>query len=84
MAALRASVELGATKDAALPPNRSGRKGRERALSAPPQPSAPSQPDVQPVNNGLIDKSALMLNEPRRYRDRAHLEFVSSQPCLLC
>jgi hypothetical protein len=31
-----------------------------------------------------IDKSALALSEPRRYRDRAHLEFVSSQPCLLC
>jgi hypothetical protein len=24
------------------------------------------------------------LSEPRRYRDRAHLEFVASQPCLLC
>jgi hypothetical protein len=31
-----------------------------------------------------IDKSVLTLSEPRRYRDRAHLEFVSSQPCLLC
>jgi ERF superfamily len=31
-----------------------------------------------------IDKSALHLSEPRRYRDRAHLEFVSAQPCLLC
>jgi ERF superfamily len=31
-----------------------------------------------------IDKSALTLSEPRRYRDRAHLKFVSSQPCLLC
>jgi hypothetical protein len=31
-----------------------------------------------------IDKSTLALGEPRRYRDRAHLEFVSSQPCLLC
>ena len=31
-----------------------------------------------------IDKSELALNEPRRYRNRAHLEFVASQPCLLC
>jgi hypothetical protein len=31
-----------------------------------------------------IDKSALPLSEPRRYRNRAHLKFVSSQPCLLC
>jgi hypothetical protein len=31
-----------------------------------------------------IDKSTLALCEPRRYRDRGHLKFVSSQPCLLC
>src|ERR1700674_978462 len=31
-----------------------------------------------------VDKSALPLSEPRRYRDRAHLEFVASQPCLVC
>jgi hypothetical protein len=39
------------------------------------------------VNNAVawhIDKGALPLSEPRRYRDRAHLEFVSTQPCLLC
>jgi hypothetical protein len=31
-----------------------------------------------------IDKSALALREPRRYRDREHLRFVSMQPCLVC
>jgi hypothetical protein len=31
-----------------------------------------------------IDKGALALSEPRRYRDRAHLRFVSAQPCLIC
>jgi hypothetical protein len=39
------------------------------------------------VNNAVlwhVDKSALPLSEPRRYRDRARLEFVASQPCLLC
>ena len=39
------------------------------------------------VNNAVawhIDKGALPLSEPRRYRDRAHLEFVSKQPCLVC
>ena len=39
------------------------------------------------MNNAVlwhVDKSALLLSEPRRYRDRAHLEFVASQPCLLC
>jgi hypothetical protein len=32
----------------------------------------------------MIDKSVLALSEPRRYRDRGHLKFVASQPCLLC
>ena len=39
------------------------------------------------MNNAVawhVDKSALPLSEPRRYRDRAHLEFVASQPCLCC
>jgi hypothetical protein len=39
------------------------------------------------VNNAVawhIDKGALPLSEPRRYRDRAHLRFVSAQPCLIC
>jgi hypothetical protein len=40
-----------------------------------------------PVNNAVVwhvDKSALPLSEPRRYRDRAHLDFVASQACLQC
>src|SRR5262249_36978485 len=55
--------------------------------ATPPQPAASAQPELQPVNNAVlwhIDKGALALSEPRRYRDRAHLEFVGSQPCLLC
>jgi ERF superfamily len=39
------------------------------------------------VNNAVawhVDKGALTLGEPRRYRDRAHLQFVSAQPCLIC
>src|SRR5712691_1821099 len=31
-----------------------------------------------------IDKSMLPIGEPRRYRDKAHLKFVASQPCLFC
>ena len=80
MAALRASVELAAAKEAALPANRRRRKSRPHE----PQPAAPPLP---PVNNAVlwhVDKGALPLSEPRRYRDRAHLEFVASQPCLLC
>jgi hypothetical protein len=93
MAALRASVALGAAKKTAdpLPANGRRRRQREQAVSLPSQPSA--APQLQPhlqvaaVNNAVVwhvDKSALPLSEPRRYRDRAHLEFVASQPCLLC
>jgi hypothetical protein len=41
----------------------------------------------QRVNNAVawhVDKGALALSEPRRYRDRAHRRFVSAQPCVIC
>jgi hypothetical protein len=69
------------------------RRGR-RPASATPVPTAdhvgPAAATPGPderVNDTVawhIDKSALTLGEPRRYRDRAHLKFVSAQPCLLC
>jgi hypothetical protein len=31
-----------------------------------------------------IDKSQLVIAEPKRLRDKAHLKFVASQPCLIC
>jgi hypothetical protein len=31
-----------------------------------------------------IDKGALSIPEPRRVRDKAHVRFVSKQPCLVC
>ncbi len=31
-----------------------------------------------------IDKSVLAFPEPRRIRDKEHLKFVSTQPCLIC
>ena len=33
---------------------------------------------------GKIDKSQLAIAEPKRLRDKAHLKFVASQPCLIC
>jgi len=41
----------------------------------------PSAPDLAP---GKIDKSVLTIGEPKRLRDKAHLRFVASQPCLVC
>jgi ERF superfamily len=95
MAALRSSAALGGATEAPLPADRRRRKTRSSQrispsapqLSAPPEASAPAQPNAPPVNNAVVwhvDKSALPLSEPRRYRDRAHLKFVASQPCLRC
>ena len=44
-------------------------------------PLAPAMPDPSP---GKVDKSVLALAEPKRRRDKAHLRFVASQPCLVC
>src|SRR5208283_810395 len=38
-------------------------------------------PDLIPAR---IDKSVLAIAEPKRLRDKAHLKFVASQPCLAC
>jgi len=50
------------------------------------QPS--SAPPIVPGGLGSIqdqiDKSQLALAEPKRLRDKTHLKFVASQPCLIC
>jgi hypothetical protein len=91
MAALRASAGLGAATDA---PDRCRRKrpscqraAPARPSSAQPEASSSPQSEAPAVNNAVgwhVDKSALPLSEPRRNRDRAHLKFVASQPCLRC
>jgi hypothetical protein len=42
---------------------------------------APAVPD--PIRD-KIDKSQLAIAEPKRLRDKIHLKFVASQPCLIC
>ena len=39
---------------------------------------------VNPDKLGEIDKSLLVLSEPRRIRDPEHLKLVADQPCLIC
>jgi hypothetical protein len=36
------------------------------------------------TTSGPIDKSALPFGEPKRLRDKAHLKYVASKPCLVC
>jgi Rad52/22 family double-strand break repair protein len=55
------------------------RKAERNALPAPPL--APGASDLLPAQ---IDKSQLAIAEPKRLRDKAHLKFVASQPCLIC
>jgi hypothetical protein len=52
------------------------------------QKQTPSAPPLVPNGlnpiSGRIDKSQLAIAEPKRLRDKAHLKFVASQPCLIC
>jgi DNA recombination protein Rad52 len=41
-------------------------------------------PPIAPTASEKIDKSALALPEPKRRRDKSHLRFVASQPCVIC
>ena len=39
---------------------------------------------LRPSYAGRIDKSVLTIPETKRLRDKEHLKFVASQPCLIC
>jgi len=45
---------------------------------------APLVPSGLDPTSGRIDKSQLAIPEPKRLRDKAHLKFVASRPCLIC
>jgi hypothetical protein len=68
------------------------KKIRPAAEQSAPPTATPIIDDGQPVSSSLqtdtapgkIDKSVLTISEPRRLRDKAHLKFVGSQPCLIC
>jgi hypothetical protein len=86
-------VDDGAPTEAISPGLSANEKdGRDQALLGLSVPSEDLTGGLGPptstrVNNAVawhIDKAALTLGEPRRYRDRAHLEFVSAHACLIC
>jgi hypothetical protein len=52
---------------------------RQKTSSGP-----PLVPSGLESGSGRIDKSQLAIAEPKRLRDKAHLKFVASQPCLIC
>ena len=49
-----------------------------------PHKSKPAQPKKKRSQPKGIDKSTLLLAEPRRVRDREHVRYVAKQPCLIC
>jgi hypothetical protein len=51
---------------------------------AKPDRSKPAQPKKKRSRPKGIDKSTLLLAEPRRVRDRDHVRYVAKQPCLVC
>ena len=44
-------------------------------------PLAPAAPEP---SSSKIDKSKLAISEPKRLRDKGHLKFIATQPCLIC
>jgi hypothetical protein len=56
--------------------------------TAPSETQPPADPSIVPSQSEFvpskIDKSVLTIAEPKRIRDKAHLKFVASQPCLIC
>ena len=56
---------------------------RASELDLEPQ-GASNAPAIETTEPAKIDKSVLTFGEPRRKRDKQHLRFVASQPCLIC
>src|SRR4029078_13521039 len=52
---------------------------KDSAAAPPPAPAISADP-----KQNQIDKSQLAIAEPKRLRDKAHLKFVASQPCVTC
>jgi hypothetical protein len=58
---------------------------RDQANASDGQAVAPPSAIAAPnMSVGKIDKSKLVIAEPKRLRNKAHLKFVASQPCLIC
>lgn len=47
-------------------------------------PLVPAEAEPTEASPGKIDKSVLTIGAPRRLRDKGHLRFVASHPCLIC
>jgi ERF superfamily protein len=73
--------QLGSSSETATSSDDDGSKP-EVAVVRPQPPANPETADKSLAQG--IDKSALAVPAPRRYRDRDHLRHVAKQPCLIC
>jgi hypothetical protein len=69
------SAGLGALKSSGPRPARYEDQAESAAVTSKPVASEPT---------GQTGKTVMNLSFPRRFRDRTHLRFVATQPCLLC
>jgi hypothetical protein len=77
----RPSRYYGRRQDLVTRDRAQGRRELEVRPSAGTSIIVPASPGLVPAQ---IDKSLLAIAEPKRLRDKAHLRFVASQPCLVC
>ena len=77
----RPSRYYGRRQDLVTRDRAQGRRELEGRPSAGTSIIVPASPGLVPAQ---IDKSLLTIAEPKRLRDKAHLRFVASQPCLVC
>jgi DNA recombination protein Rad52 len=55
----------------------------EETTAAPPEDFADAEID-EPSGAAAVSDTVIPIGSPRRVRDKPHLEFVASQPCLVC
>ena len=58
--------------------------GASDSITVEPKTALANFSPAAPHESSRIDKSKLSLGAPPRRRDRAHLRFVATQPCLVC
>jgi hypothetical protein len=66
-------------------PQQDDANGTPQECSSEPKPGiANLERRTNAIEHHGIDKSVLTLSEPRRKSDKQHLQFVATQPCLVC
>jgi DNA recombination protein Rad52 len=82
------TAELREKKSQATSESAAGSAPREGegAKQDPDEPVSPGQQVGASANsgNGHVDKTNLPISTPRRIRDKDHLRYVASQPCIIC